>query len=610
MGITDQTLAYIQTIRNLKSPNEAWGTQETFQTYDDLKGRPTTYYPTWKTGHICGMEGTLNTWSDNSGAIHLMLNRSDGLGRSKENVTAIVGVWGDLDSKDATEPIDLDLCPIRPTMAVASSPEGRHIYWLFNEPLVATAENVKRVEAVMRGVVAYLAKWGCDPACAEVARVLRLPGFINRKPKHNGWVVELLWNDGPRCTLEQLEETFPPVEVVREPMHQVDLQAIANISSDQRYTKAAAYLSSCEAAVEGAGGSAACIKAAGKCFSYGLTAEETLDLLSVVYNPRCTPPWSDKELAHKVDDAEQFAQENGTFGSALIALASPAISFESRTIPGPAPALLAVPADVLAAMAAGAPAQAQPTSEAPAETIEPTPKDAPKVKVEPAPKKSRSQKECLVIPIPQDPDWDSVKKMRSGDLKMAFPYQNHAGETLYYRIKREVIPGEPLLDYLTLWFNPKSNNADQLEWRIGMEPKELHLYGLPRQKGTGRVLLVEGEEMADLFTQLMPHLKVLGAPLSDIRKVLRVDWSILKGEEVVIFIGSSESGLARGCARAVVNAEAKKVWACPSAELPETITTLWIETQIALATEFTLVDARKPYVGVQVPPVVSAVRWN
>ena len=607
MGITDQTLAYIQTLRNLRTPDDAWGTQETYQTYDDLKDRPTTFYPAWKTGHLCGMEGTLITWSGNQGAIHLMLNSSDGLGRSKGNVTAIVGVWGDLDVKDATEPIDLDLCPIRPTMAVASSPEGRHIYWLFHEPMEATLENLDRAEAVMRGIVANLAKWGCDPACAEVARVLRLPGFINRKPEHNGYVVNLLWNDGPRYTWEQLEESFPPVKVVRKPTPQVDLEAIAHISTDQRFAKAAAYLNSCEAAVEGAGGSNACIKAAGRCFSYGLTAEETMDLLRKVYNPRCSPPWFDKELAHKVDDAEKFAQGNGTFGSALIALASPAISFESRTIPGPAPALLAVPAEVLAAMAAGAPAQAPSPAEvatnmvdpmpdeAPKVEAEPNPEGAPKVKVEPAPKKSRSQKECMVIPITKDPDWDSVKKMRSGELKMAFPYQTHAGEILYYRIKREVIPGEPLLDYLTLWFNPKSANADQLEWRIGMEPKGLQLYGLPRQKGIGRVLLVEGEEMADLFAQLMPNMKVLGAPLSDIKKVLKTDWSILKGEDVIIFIRSSEAGLARGCARAVVSAEAKKVWVCPTAEIPENITTQWIENLIALATEFTMVDARKPY---------------
>jgi hypothetical protein len=34
-----------------------------------------------------------------------------------------------------------------------------------------------------------------------------------------------------------------------------------------------------------------------------LTESEALDLLQRQFNPRCNPPWSDRELRHKVADA-------------------------------------------------------------------------------------------------------------------------------------------------------------------------------------------------------------------------------------------------------------------------------------------------------------------
>ena len=68
--------------------------------------------------------------------------------------------------------------------------------------------------------------------------------------------------------------------------------------------RAVAYLDKCSPAISGQGGHATTYAAAvalvhGFCFS----PDRTLQLLLGRYNPRCQPPWSEKELQHKVDDA-------------------------------------------------------------------------------------------------------------------------------------------------------------------------------------------------------------------------------------------------------------------------------------------------------------------
>lgn len=70
------------------------------------------------------------------------------------------------------------------------------------------------------------------------------------------------------------------------------------------------YLATCDAAVSGQGGHDATMRAAGVVVR-GLACGEALglDLLREVYNPRCIPPWSEKELRHKAHDAATASRE-------------------------------------------------------------------------------------------------------------------------------------------------------------------------------------------------------------------------------------------------------------------------------------------------------------
>ena len=68
--------------------------------------------------------------------------------------------------------------------------------------------------------------------------------------------------------------------------------------------RARAYLARMDPAIQRSNGSGACFRAACKLVGYfGLSSDAALQLLMDEYNPRCKPPWSERELRHKVADA-------------------------------------------------------------------------------------------------------------------------------------------------------------------------------------------------------------------------------------------------------------------------------------------------------------------
>ena len=68
--------------------------------------------------------------------------------------------------------------------------------------------------------------------------------------------------------------------------------------------RAAAYLQKCQPAVSGDSGHDQAFKVACKVGpGFDLPPDVTIRLIAEVYNPTCEPPWSEKELRHKVEDA-------------------------------------------------------------------------------------------------------------------------------------------------------------------------------------------------------------------------------------------------------------------------------------------------------------------
>ena len=124
--------------------------------------------------------------------------------RSKETVHEVTCLHCDLDfSKIDTAP-DAVLQQLRaleyPPSKIVRSGHGLHCYWLLTEALAATPETVLQAETALRGIAGIL---GGDPAVAEIARLMRLPGSHNTK---NGerLPVTVVSDTGARFELDDL----------------------------------------------------------------------------------------------------------------------------------------------------------------------------------------------------------------------------------------------------------------------------------------------------------------------------------------------------------------------------------------------------------------------
>ena len=66
-----------------------------------------------------------------------------------------------------------------------------------------------------------------------------------------------------------------------------------------------AYLAKLPAAISGSGGHNATMRAACECVRFELSDDEAMQALAE-FNQRCEPPWSERELAHKLADARKL----------------------------------------------------------------------------------------------------------------------------------------------------------------------------------------------------------------------------------------------------------------------------------------------------------------
>jgi hypothetical protein len=99
---------------------------------------------------------------------------------------AAATLWVDVDAKvpGAVERAEsaVEALGIAPAMLVASGGGGRHYWWRLADPVpLGTPEQ----RASFKRIISMLAiRLGGDPACAEPARVMRLPGTRNVKPEY------------------------------------------------------------------------------------------------------------------------------------------------------------------------------------------------------------------------------------------------------------------------------------------------------------------------------------------------------------------------------------------------------------------------------------------
>ena len=132
--------------------------------------------------------------------IYLCVNpiRAGSGGREKADIDEIRRLQLDLDEDGAKghaevlRDVERGTLP-RPAHVLRSSKDRYQVLW----DTVPGEWDMERAEGVMRGLAE---RYGGDRAATDVSRVMRLPGFRNKKPGRAGALVTWTWHAGGRVT--------------------------------------------------------------------------------------------------------------------------------------------------------------------------------------------------------------------------------------------------------------------------------------------------------------------------------------------------------------------------------------------------------------------------
>lgn len=146
---------------------------------------------------------------------------------TKSDALYITALWCDLDNIPANEGAmkllnqvafgqipEAGKRPCDPSIIISSG-NGVHGYWLLDAPLLVTEFNASDIERTIRGIaIEYGQK--ADKSVADLARVMRLPGFVNTKP-NCGAYCELMELYDIRRSFDRLYNRFAPNAAVEQP---------------------------------------------------------------------------------------------------------------------------------------------------------------------------------------------------------------------------------------------------------------------------------------------------------------------------------------------------------------------------------------------------------
>ena len=290
------------------------------------------YLPRNYPGYLSHVSGQLFKDSKAGYGIYAAPNEVTGARRIKEAVTKVFTLWADLDDKDAKVIWSPDLIhelPLKPTMVVSTG-GGHHLFWCLVCAIESNEHEVKvRVENLLRGIRASLERYGADKKVLDCSRVLRLAGFFNTKEGRNMARTRIIYSDGPRYTLEELEGDFPPVpdpntrNFKTTPVLDSDIE---HVDQQERDSLGIEWLKECPPSIQGQGGDAALHSAALELAYLGIGDTRGAQLLEGYFNPRCSPPWGASKLDYEITRTCAYTREQGNFGYKLLTLDLQAVS--------------------------------------------------------------------------------------------------------------------------------------------------------------------------------------------------------------------------------------------------------------------------------------------
>ena len=144
---------------------------------------------------------------DSAQNVHFGVSMRDGKYGDEEHASLLPVVFADVDTRDfggdrrAAAKAIADF-QFEPSVMIDSG-NGFHGYWLLKEPVEITEENRKHLKGILRGLAE---KIGADVKCAELARILRVPGTFNLKDPENKKPAKIVcWHPERRYKIDDFE---------------------------------------------------------------------------------------------------------------------------------------------------------------------------------------------------------------------------------------------------------------------------------------------------------------------------------------------------------------------------------------------------------------------
>ena len=133
-------------------------------------------------------------------------------GRGKqEDAARVTALWCDIDGVSAKAGYQrLIGMPLQPSIIVFSG-GGVHGYWLLDNPVEVNPDSAFRLRRVLHGT-AIAAGEGGDAKVRDLARVMRLPGFVNTKRNAMCEVLDLIPCHYAFSDVERAFSRFAPIE--------------------------------------------------------------------------------------------------------------------------------------------------------------------------------------------------------------------------------------------------------------------------------------------------------------------------------------------------------------------------------------------------------------
>lgn len=139
----------------------------------------------------------LHRLNDRGAGVFFVVNETDGVGIKKDNITAVRGVFADLDGAPL-EPVLEYILP--PHLVVETSPGKFHAYWRVHLPLQLFTGVQKTIAA----------RFNSDPSICNLNRVMRMPGFWHRKA--TPFLSRIIQDVPGTYSSETIIEHFPPTD--------------------------------------------------------------------------------------------------------------------------------------------------------------------------------------------------------------------------------------------------------------------------------------------------------------------------------------------------------------------------------------------------------------